>query len=350
MFPLALLAFCCVTSWTEATPPSVGQTESDLRTSVVFNQLALAEVLESLRNMSHGDLASATHLEQLARRQEGQLQDLARGLADVNSSVGILSQSLTSHIQQDIFLERELRLCGNLTEVLQRRVASQEDEIRERQDANTALKAKHRDLQQELITAGGRSQELQQRRFGLQAEDAQLKYEEAEVKIENLEAKTALRRLQQEKTQLETELRVLEQGQSESHAAQDLEAQLSKLRRRITEVTGATVSLAHTKGTLAEQKTALSRDADETEAQNEQLKQENERLEQENAEVQSSVQDLKTAAARMGQDISSLTNRKSDLQRRYNLAVGSKNEALKKIGTLNAQIKDLTQRINFIAC
>lgn len=249
-----------------------------------------------------------------------------------------------------MLLPTELQLCANLTEVLQRRVAGQEDEIRERREANAALKAKHRHLQQELLAARARMQELQQSRFGLQAEDAQLKYEEAEVKIEKLEAKTALRRLQEEKTRLETELRVLEQRLSGRHSDQELETLLSQLRQRITEISGATDSLALTKGTLAGQKTALARDADEIEAENERLDRENESLAQEDAQTQPSVQDLRTAVAQMGEKIGSLANQRSDLQRRYETAVKSKEEALRRIGTLNAQMRDIKRRISIIAC
>ncbi|XP_037804929.1 myosin-11-like [Penaeus monodon] len=140
MLPFALLAICCVTSWTEAVLPSVGQTENDLRATVVFNQLALAEVLESLRNMSHGELATTSHLDQLARRQDAQLRDLVRGLADINSNVDILSQSLTSHLQQDIFLERDSAAAAQLMETLKAQAKALRDLDRENNQTTAAIR------------------------------------------------------------------------------------------------------------------------------------------------------------------------------------------------------------------
>nr|XP_027216616.1 uncharacterized protein LOC113809272 [Penaeus vannamei] len=121
MLCLAMLSLCAV-GWAAAAPH-----EEDLRTSVVFNQLAIAQLLDNVSNISRGDAAVTTQLAQLSRSHTAQTQQLSEGLARVTSSVEILSQALTSHLQQDDVINRGTFMPSDFVE----KVKAQEKRMQE---------------------------------------------------------------------------------------------------------------------------------------------------------------------------------------------------------------------------
>ncbi|XP_063609023.1 myosin heavy chain, skeletal muscle-like isoform X2 [Penaeus indicus] len=334
MLGLALLSFCAA-GWAAAAPH-----DEDLRASVVFNQLAIAQVLENLSNISQGDAAVTTQLAQFSQSQRAQMQQTNDGLARVTSSVDILSKILTSHLQQDDVINREFRSCRNISEALQTRIGLNENQFREQQEANAQLEAKRRELDERIRQARITKQQLQEQLLQLQTDELQLKHEEVQAKTENLEAKRA----QGEKARLNSEISLLQHELLlAKERSRHIETQISSTKQKVAQATATKNGLAQSKDTKAATKTSLSRNLEEEVAVIERHSEENSRLEEDIERTRATGDNLTKTKSELEQKLNALNVQKGQLQKGIQLA----GESAKSVQASIARVGQAIPKIEF---
>ncbi|XP_047488595.1 protein bicaudal D-like isoform X1 [Penaeus chinensis] len=203
MLALALLSFCAA-GWAAAAPR-----DEDLRASVVFNQLAIAQVLDNLSNISQGDAAVTTQLAQLSQSQKAQMQQTNDGLARVTSSLEILSQALTSHLQQDDVINRGSFMPSEFVE----RVKAQENEMQQ--------------LLQRINQTAAVIQQLEEQSLQLQNEVDLRRHEVQQKEDLTGQLKASIRRVKDENLQILAKGNDAEGGASLQTKAQALKDELA---------------------------------------------------------------------------------------------------------------------------
>ncbi|XP_069973817.1 tropomyosin isoform X1 [Penaeus vannamei] len=339
MLGLALLSLCAV-GWAAAAPH-----DEDLRTSVVFNQLAIAQLLDNVSNISRGDAAVTTQLAQLSRSHTAQTQQLSEGLVQVTSSLEILSQALTSHMQQDDVINREFRICTNISEALQTRTGLNDNQIREHQEASGQLEAKRKQMEERIRQAGTTKQQLQDQLLQLQTEELQLKNEEVQAKTENLEAKSALQKAEGEKAQLNNEISLLTQ---ELHLAKEqnkqIETQISSTRQKFTQSTRTKNELTQGKDTKAAMKSSLSQNLKEEVTLIKRHSDENSRLEEDIERTRGTVANLTRAKPELEEKLNALNIQKEELKKGIQRA-GESNSVQSSIARVGQEIQKIESQI-----
>ncbi|XP_063609018.1 tropomyosin-2-like isoform X1 [Penaeus indicus] len=294
MLGLALLSFCAA-GWAAAAPH-----DEDLRASVVFNQLAIAQVLENLSNISQGDAAVTTQLAQFSQSQRAQMQQTNDGLARVTSTLEILSQALTSHLQQDDVINRGTFMPSELVE----RVKAQENEMQQLLQRINQTAAVIKQLEEQ-------SQQLQN--------EVDLRRHEVQQKEDLIgQLKASIRRVKDET------LQILAKG-NDAEGEASLQAKAQALKDEL-----AGEKALHT------QKQAT-----------------NTRLEQQVAQVESDSDVIRQELAQLDEDIEQLQQRKTSaegdkkaqLEKKANLRQ-AKEEALAANTSIQTVIDQLTGRIS----
>ncbi|XP_047488546.1 vicilin-like seed storage protein At2g18540 isoform X4 [Penaeus chinensis] len=313
MLALALLSFCAA-GWAAAAPR-----DEDLRASVVFNQLAIAQVLDNLSNIS-------------------------QGLARVTSSLEILSQALTSHLQQDDVINREFRICTNISEALQTRIGLNENQFREQQEANAQLEAKRREAEERIRQARITKQQLQQQLLQLQTDELQLKHEEVQAKTENLEAKRA----QGEKARQNSEISLLKHELLlAKERNRHIETQISSIRQKVTQVTRAKNELTQSKDTKADVKSSLSQNLEEEVTLIERHSDENSRLEEDIGRTRATGENLTKTKSELEQKLNALNVQKGQLQKGMQLAGESEKSVQASIARVGQEIQKIKSEIRY---
>ncbi|XP_042857028.1 myosin-10-like isoform X2 [Penaeus japonicus] len=297
LFVLVLLSGCA-SGWAAAVPQ-----DEDLQSSIIFNQLAIAQVLDNLKNLSNGDATVTTHLDQLSQNQKTQIQQMNEGLARVTSSVDVLSQALTSHLQQDDVINRGTFMPSNLVE----KIAAQENEME-------AL------IHQNNQTAAT-IQQLEEQSLQLQNE-ADLALQEIQQKDDLISRINGrIRRLRDENLQLAAK------GNDTEAREVSLRAEIQALKNQVTQAKARYTQQQAIKTQLDEQVAELESDKTELQQQMSQLDEGNEQLRQ-----------RKVAAE---------GEKKALLEKKANLTEAKENEMTAN-NRIQTEIHQLTERIRVL--
>ncbi|ROT61974.1 hypothetical protein C7M84_020207 [Penaeus vannamei] len=230
MLGLALLSLCAV-GWASAAPH-----DEDLRTSVVFNQLAIAQLLDNVSNISR----VTTQLAQLSRSHTAQTQQLSEGsdvtpeqdesspgtfipsdfvekvkarenklqeLLQMNNQTATVIQQLE---EQSLQLQNEVDLRRQEAQQKEDSIGQLEASIRRVKDDTLQLLAKGSDTEAEKASLQAKTQALKDQvaaekalRPQKQATKSQLDQQVAELESNSKEIRQQMARLDQELEQLE---------------------------------------------------------------------------------------------------------------------------------------------------
>ncbi|XP_069973822.1 tropomyosin isoform X1 [Penaeus vannamei] len=322
MLGLALLSLCAV-GWASAAPR-----DEDLRASVVFNQLAIAQLLDNVSNISRGDAAVTTQLAQLSRSHTAQTQQLSEGLARVTSSVDLLSQALTSHLRQDDVINRDTFMPSDFVE----KVKAQENELQELLQRNNQTAAVIQQLE-------GQSLQLQN--------EVDLRRQEAQQKEDSIgQLKASIRRVKDDTLQL------LAKGSDTEAEKASLQAKTQALKDQVAAEKALRPQKQATKSQLDQQVAELESHSKEIRQQMARLDQELEQLEQRkataegekraqlerNADLKEAKEDALAAETRIQTGIDQLTGRIRSLEAENKVLEGQKKKKEDALVALRASL------------
>ncbi|XP_042857029.1 myosin-10-like [Penaeus japonicus] len=273
LFVLVLLS-CCASGWAAAVPQ-----DEDLQSSIIFNQLAIAQVLDNLKNLSNGDATVTTHLEQLSQNQKTQLQQVNEGLARVISSVDLLSQAMTSHLQHDeginlgTFMPSELmeqvvaeenqiqdlihqnnQTAATIQQLeeqslqLQNEVDLALQEIQQKDDLISRINGRIRRLRDENLQLAAKGNDTEAREVSLRAEIQALKNQVTQSKARYTQQQAIKTQLDEQVAELESDKNELQQQMSQ------LDEGNEQLRQRKVAAEGEKKALLEKKANLTEAK------------------------------------------------------------------------------------------------
>ncbi|XP_047488683.1 putative leucine-rich repeat-containing protein DDB_G0290503 [Penaeus chinensis] len=335
MLALALLSFCAA-GWAAAAPH-----DEDLRASVVFNQLAIAQVLDNLSNISQGDAAVTTQLAQLSQSQKAQMQQISDDLTRVTSSVDILSKALTSHLQLDDVINRGTFTPSELVE----KVKAQENEmqkllqrrnqtaavIRQLEEQSLQLQnevdLKHQESQQKedsiaqlnasIQKVKDENQQLLARGSDMEAEEASLQEKIQALKDQVTGKKTMYSQKQAIKDQLDQQLAELESNENEIRQEMaQLDEEIRQLQQKKTAVEGEHEAQLETNANLKETRENGLATSGSLQAAVEELKGRARNVETQNESLKRQKKSAEDELGRLRATLTSLNNKKNPMKRR----------------------------------
>ncbi|XP_047488580.1 myosin-6-like isoform X3 [Penaeus chinensis] len=311
------LALLCAAAWAVSgeAPAGVPQ-EEDLRPAILFNQLALAQVLELLGG------ANATAQEQLDR---------------VSSATGAKLEAL-----------REDRgTCTAISDFLEEGSQRRARQIERLRRAIPELGSQHAQLEEEIRRFKAERQLLQEQRLHLQASNSQLREGEEGAQLESLELKARLQNAKDEARHLEEEVR---RAQWETRLSelktQHTDQLVSQLTGQVALLSQVMTYLEQFEGRLYEMKDSLVGDVSVIEEENAKLDKEKRNLQKSLSLTQRRGKELTEEKNKLAQTLTSLDADERDLNARIQQNIDEKHLLLEEIEALTAENKQLKEELN----
>ncbi|XP_069973829.1 fibrinogen- and Ig-binding protein isoform X3 [Penaeus vannamei] len=239
-------------------------------------------------------------------------------------------------------ISEEIRSCTNISEALQTKAILNENQIREQQEVNAQLEAKHKQMEEKIRLAGTTKQQLQEQLLQLQMEELQQKHEEIQAKTKNLEAKSALQKAEGEEGQLNSETGLLEQEfQLAKERDQHIETLVDILSQNVTQVIGTKNTLIDLKNDYAEQVTSLTQNLNNTVDMINDLSHENKQLREKKDQINTAGQSLQETKQHLEQKRTALTTQRAELSASVDQVTREKEQLLLSIETLNIDMDQI---------
>ncbi|XP_047488579.1 myosin-6-like isoform X2 [Penaeus chinensis] len=339
------LALLCAAAWAVSgeAPAGVPQ-EEDLRPAILFNQLALAQVLELLGG------ANATAQEQLDRVSSAtgaKLEALREDFLQLRSLLDAVSQSISLHVQRDDVTQEDRGTCTAISDFLEEGSQRRARQIERLRRAIPELGSQHAQLEEEIRRFKAERQLLQEQRLHLQASNSQLREGEEGAQLESLELKARLQNAKDEARHLEEEVR---RAQWETRLSelktQHTDQLVSQLTGQVALLSQVMTYLEQFEGRLYEMKDSLVGDVSVIEEENAKLDKEKRNLQKSLSLTQRRGKELTEEKNKLAQTLTSLDADERDLNARIQQNIDEKHLLLEEIEALTAENKQLKEELN----
>ncbi|XP_063613440.1 myosin-6-like isoform X1 [Penaeus indicus] len=335
------LALLCAAAWAVSgeAPAGVPQ-EEDLRPAILFNQLALAQVLELLGEAN----ATQEQLDRVSSATGAKLDALRKDFLQVRSLLDEMSQSISLHVQRDDVTQEDRGTCTAVLKKGSRHRTRQFDRLHR---AIPELRSQRAQLEEEIRRFKAERQLLQEQRLHLQASNSQLREGEEGAHLESLELKARLQNAKDEARHLEEEVRRAQ-----------WETRLSELKTQhtdqlVTQLTGQVALLSQVmtyleqfEGQLYEVKDSLVGDVRVIEEENAKLDKEKRNLQKSLSLTQKRGKELAEEKNKLAQTLTSLDADELELNAKIQQNVDEKHLLLEEIEALTAENKQLKEELN----
>ncbi|XP_042226842.1 restin homolog isoform X2 [Homarus americanus] len=332
-----LVAVVWVVAWQGVLPASVPQQDdSDLPGNTVFNQIALAEILDEFRNYAKGASETRSNMDDVVTwltTHRQQQDDVTQELRQVSAGVKSLSQQISTHLQQSHPTEHNS--CGNMVDVLRRDILLRDSVIRRLQLDKTLLntqsvdafeKASYvRNERQQVLVKLQMMEEIQQQ-FKVKVEEVRNMILSLRVELEHVDL---LNEHLKQRLGLKTHEALLEKGRSLhlETAVEHLEHKTRELEEERDQREQGNSDLLHAQGTLEENAKKIEKESME-------LAEECTQLEETIQQLKIKSQEIMVRNEQLEQTHSNITKENQDLieiisnVEAQRMAVEERNEAL----------------------